>query len=173
MIISGNLPCGICHKITPNSQKAILCNNCNFYIHIKCNGISAAEYKQLEKDPDDVSWFCKSCIKDLLPFGSLTNKELLKLHGFDLPSFVDCTPSFEISSNLVNLPNLSDYDIDEHMPQNIDSHYFTLPELSSLQLSSNDFSLYFLSSLQLSSNDFPPILFFILTLEAFPFIMMN
>ena len=48
---------------------------------------------------------------------------------------------FEISSNLVNLPNLSDYDIDEHMPQNIDSHYFTLPELSSLQLSSNDFSI--------------------------------
>ena len=95
----------------------------------------------MEKEPDDVPWFCKSCIKDLFPFGSLTNKELLELHGFDLPSFVDCTPSFEISSNLVNLPNLSDYDIDEHMPQNIDSHYFTLPELSSLQLSSNDFSI--------------------------------
>ena len=56
--------------------------------------------------------------------GSLANKEFLELHGIDLPSFVDSTP-FEISSNLVNLPNLSYYDIDEHMPQNIDSHYFT------------------------------------------------
>ena len=141
MTSSDNLPCGICHKTISNSQKAILCNKCNFYIHIKCNDISAAEYKQLEKEPDDVPWFCKPCIKDLFPFGSLTNKELSELHGFDLPSFVDSTPSFEISSNLVNLPNLSDYDIDEHMPQNIDSHYFTLPELSSLQLSSNDFSI--------------------------------
>ena len=48
---------------------------------------------------------------------------------------------FETTSNLVNLPNLSDYDIDEHMPQNIDSRYFTLPELSSLQSSSSDFSV--------------------------------
>ena len=142
MTSSDNLPCRICHKTISNSQKAILCNKCNFYIHIKCNDISAAEYKQLEKEPDDVPWFCKPCIKDLFPFGSLTNKELSELHGFDLPSFVDSTPSFEISSNLVNLPNLSDYDIDEHMPQNTDSRYFTLPELSSLQLSSNDFSIF-------------------------------
>ena len=40
-----------------------------------------------------------------------------------------------------NLPNLSDYDIDEHMPQNIYSRYFNLPELSSLQLSCTDFSI--------------------------------
>ena len=63
------------------------------------------------------------------------------LYDFDVPSFVDCSPSFETTSNLVNLPNLSDYDIDEHMPQNIDSRYFTLPELSSFQSSSSDFSI--------------------------------
>ena len=39
------------------------------------------------------------------------------------------------------MPNLSDNDIDEHMPQNIDSRYFILPELSSLQLSSSEFSI--------------------------------
>ena len=69
------------------------------------------------------------------------NEELLGLNDFDIPSFADSTPSFEITSNLMNLPNLADYDIDEHMPQNIDSRYFTLPELSSLQLSSGDFSI--------------------------------
>ena len=41
----------------------------------------------------------------------------------------------------MDLLNLCDYDIDEHMPQNIDSRYFTLLELSSLQLSSTDFSI--------------------------------
>ena len=41
----------------------------------------------------------------------------------------------------MNLPNLVDYVIDEHMPQNIDSRYFILPELPSLQLSSGDLSI--------------------------------
>ena len=78
---------------------------------------------------------------DMFPFGILTNEEVLGLKDFDLPSFIDSATSFEITSNLTDLPNLSDYDIDEHMPQNIDSRYFTLPELSSLQLSSSDFSI--------------------------------
>ena len=141
MTRSVSFPCGICHKNISYNQKAILCNNCNFYVHLKCNGISASEYKELEKEPDDVSWFCKTCTTEMFPFGPLENDELLGLYNFDLPSFVDSAPSFEIISNLTNLPNLSDYDIDEHVPQNIDSRYFTLPELSSLQLSSSDFSI--------------------------------
>ena len=141
MTNSDKFPCGICHKNIANGHKAIFCNKYNFFVHIKCNNITASEYKKLEKEPDDVPWFCKLCIKDMFPFGSLANEDLLGLYDFDLPSFVDSTPSFEVSSNLMNLPNLSDYDIDEQMPQNIDSRYFTLPELSSLQSSSSDFSI--------------------------------
>ena len=63
--------CGICHKNILVNQKAIFCNNCNFYVHMKCNGISASEYKELEKEPDDISWFCKKCTVDMFPFGSL------------------------------------------------------------------------------------------------------
>ena len=136
-----NFPCGICHKNISNGQKVILCNNCNFFVHIKCNNITASEYLKLEKEPDDVPWFCKLCIKEMFPFGSLANKDLLGLYDFDLPSLADAALSFEVTSNLMNLPNLSDYDIDEQMPQNSDSRYFTLPELSSLQLLPNDFSI--------------------------------
>ena len=50
----------------------------------------------------------------------------------------------------MNLPDLSDYDIDEHMPQNIDSRYFILPELSSLQSSSSDFSILHINIRSLS-----------------------
>ena len=41
----------------------------------------------------------------------------------------------------MDLPNLIDYDIYEHMPQNITSRYFTFPKLSSLHSSSRDFSI--------------------------------
>ena len=116
-----NVPCGICHRNIHSNQKAIFCNNCNFYVHIKCNDISASEYKELENESDDVSWFCNKCTSDMFPFGSLANDKVLGLHDFHLPSFIDSAPSFEVTSYLVDLPNLSDYDIDEHMPQNIDS----------------------------------------------------
>ena len=77
----------------------------------------------------------------MFPFGSLANDEFLGLRDFDLPSFIDSAPSFEITSTLMDLPNLSYYDIDEHMPQKIDSRYFNLPGFSSLQLSCTDFSI--------------------------------
>ena len=49
-------------------------------------------------------------------------------------------PSFEITSRLTNLPNLQDYDIDEHLPSNIDSSYHTIQDLSTLDTSATDLS---------------------------------
>ena len=89
MTSTTNFPCGICHQNIQANQKAIFCNNCNFYVHIKCNDISTAEYKEIEKEPDEVSWFCKKCTIDMFPFGSLSNEELLGIGDFDLPSFID------------------------------------------------------------------------------------
>ena len=125
-------PCGISHRNIPTNQKAVFCNRCNFYIHLKCNDILPSEYKNLENEPDNAAWFCKICTMDMFPSGHLRDDEFLVL----LPS-----PSFELTSGLLDLPNLSDYDINKHMPQSIDSRYFTIPELSSLQVSSNEFTI--------------------------------
>ena len=50
-------------------------------------------------------------------------------------------PSFEITSQLTNLPHLQDYDIDEHLPSNIDSSYHTIQDLSTSDTSPTDLSL--------------------------------
>ena len=62
----------------------------------------------------------------MFPFDSLENDEFLKLYDFDLPSLFNSAPPFEITSSLMDLPNLSDYDIDKQMPLTIDSRYFHL-----------------------------------------------
>ena len=62
----------------------------------------------LQKEPDDVPWFCLKCTMVMFPFGQLENGELSNLYDFDFPSFVDSVPSFEITSSFTNLPNLSD-----------------------------------------------------------------
>ena len=107
-------PCGICHKNIPDNHKSVFCSNCNLWVHIKCNNISVSEYRGLQNESDNVPWFCIKCTKLVFPFGSLDTEELSNLYDFDVPSFVDSALSFEIASGLTNLPNLDDYDIDEH-----------------------------------------------------------
>ena len=57
--------------------KRLFCNKCNFFVHTKCNGISdiisARDYRELEKEPDEALWFYKLCTQDMLPFGSIEN----------------------------------------------------------------------------------------------------
>ena len=86
----------------------------------------------------------------MFPFGQLDNEELLNLHGCDIPSWVDSVPSFKITSGLTNLPNLDDYDIDEHLPSNINSNYHTLQDLSTFSNSENDLSLFHMNVRSLS-----------------------
>ena len=145
MVLTPRSPCGICHKNVNKNQKAIQCNECNFWFHAKCEKISDLEYKILCDQPDNIPWFCVNCTmfdrESTFPFGSLDNEDLLILNNLDIPSLTESEPSFEITSHLTNLPNLSDYDIDEQMPQAIDSRYFSLSELSSLKPFSTDLSI--------------------------------
>ena len=142
MVVIDTFPCGICHKNIPAHGKSVYCNHCQFWVHIRCNNISNSEYEELQKEPDDVPWFCLKCTAVMFPFGSLDNEELCSLNEFDFPSFTDSMPPFEITSGLTNLPNLEDYDIDEHLPSNVNSSYHTPQDLSTLDTSANDLLLF-------------------------------
>lgn len=118
-------PYGICHKNISARPKSVYCNNCNLWFHIKCNNISISDYHELEKENDNISWFYLKCTPVMFPFGTLDNDELLDLYSCSFPSWVDKTPSFQITSELLNLLNLDDYDIDEHISSNVSSSYHT------------------------------------------------
>ena len=152
MAVTGSdaFPCGICHKKIPEHYKSVFCDYCNYWVHIRCNNISVKEYEELQKQPENVPWFCVKCTEIMFPFGSVDNAELSNLNNFDFPSFVDSAPSFEITSGLINLPNLDDYDIDEHLPSNVNSSYHTLQDFSTLDTSDNDLSLLHLNIRSLS-----------------------
>ena len=142
MVVIDTFPCGICHKKIPAHGKSVYCNHCQFWVRIRCNNISNPAYEELQKEPDDVPWFCLKCTAVMFPFGSLDNEELCSLNEFDFPSFIDSMPPFEITSGLTNLPNLEDYDIDEHLPSNVNSSYHTPQDLSTLDNSANDLLLF-------------------------------
>ena len=88
---------------------------------------------------------CTNCIiferEEIFPFYSLTNETLLNVFDVEIPSYIDKLPTFETTSDLTNLPNLSDFDIYENLPQSIDSRYFTMSEISHLDFQSSDLSI--------------------------------
>ena len=152
---SPKVPCGICCKNVNANQKNLLCNKCNSKVHIKCNDISVLEYEKLLNDQSNgVSWFCKNCIIDdralMFPFGAVDNEVLSNLFDIDIPSFVDSVPSFEVTSQLTNLPSLQDYDVDEHLSSAINSNYHTIQNLSNSNISHKDFSLLHMNIRSLS-----------------------
>ena len=60
------------------------------------------------------------------------------LLNHSLPSCTETLPVFGSNSDLTGLPNLKEYDIDEQLPVNMQSRYFTLSELASVETNAND-----------------------------------
>ncbi len=142
-----NQPCNICLKNVHRNQKSKLCCQCSKLIHMKC--IIPCEF---ESSPGN--WICLYCTihnnSKIFPFTLEPDELLQEINCFDLPSLTDSMPSFEISSKLTNLPNLSDYDIDDNIQQNISSQYCSAHEISSLITSNKDLSFFHMNIRSLS-----------------------
>ena len=54
-------PCSICNKNILSNQKAILCDSCNLWCHIKCDGTSKDMYNNLMSSDDSDIWHCLLC----------------------------------------------------------------------------------------------------------------
>ena len=112
-------PCSICSKNV--NKKGVLCDQCDKWIHIDCNNISNSDTLE-------------------------TDSVLLGSNDIDMPSITDTLPSFEIVSQLTNLPNLFDYDPDENLNTNITSQYTTVQEVASMKLSDKNFTLFHMNN---------------------------
>ena len=69
-----SFPCGVCCKPVAVNHRAVQCDICNFWIHIKCNSISPDVYEGM-KDLIDFHW---CCFNASIPFFE-TPDEILKL----------------------------------------------------------------------------------------------
>ena len=49
-------PCGICTKPVAHNHRAIECDICKLWIHIKCNFISKERYFELIEEDESNKW---------------------------------------------------------------------------------------------------------------------
>ena len=82
-------PSKICNININNKDRAVQCDICQFWIHIKCNKLNHIDYKYLQGSNDP--WYCISCCDEILPFGTLTNKNFLSMvNPPPVPDDYDC-----------------------------------------------------------------------------------
>ena len=67
------LPCGTCSKRVGKRMRAVQCDLCNFWNHIKCDSIDPKYYEKLKIDPT-IFHVCNICRNDLFPFHNLSNE---------------------------------------------------------------------------------------------------
>ena len=125
--------CGICLNNVHQNQKSKLCCQCGKLIHMKCNNILPSEFEFPLRN-----LVCLSCTiynnSKIFPFTLESDELLQEINCTNFPSLTDSLPSFEISSKLTDLPNLSDYDVDDNIIQKICSQYCSPHEVSTLYL---------------------------------------
>ena len=62
-------PCVVCSKGVTERSKAISCDSCDKWIHIKCTGqISPSTYDKMCSGDIEISFLCQRCLLDQLPF---------------------------------------------------------------------------------------------------------
>ena len=83
-------PSKICNININNKDRAVQCDICQFWIHIKCNKLNHIDYKYLQGSNDP--WYCSSCCDEILPFGTSTNKNFLSMVNppHPVPDYHDC-----------------------------------------------------------------------------------
>ena len=54
-------PCGTCRRAVAKNHRAVCCDSCQNWFHIKCCNITANQYKDIQSNPIDEDWFCTKC----------------------------------------------------------------------------------------------------------------
>ena len=62
-------PCRVCSKPVCKNHKAMQCDMCNKWVHMKCNLIDNKTYQKLQDYKHD--WYCIDCTSDILPFSKV------------------------------------------------------------------------------------------------------
>ena len=59
-------PCAVCHCAVKNNHRAIFCDSCHLWTHLKCTSFSTDYYTVLTISRED--WFCATCLTEISPF---------------------------------------------------------------------------------------------------------
>ena len=141
--INFTYPCSICNKKVLNNQPAIVCDTCEKYCHIKCDGTSREKYEYYQTTNNDstVKWHCLYCTMkfhhDTIPFTLTDTFELEKINQSDNMKFCQYLPTLNSVNLTHELPDFPNQDEDDELPNHLNSKYYSVYEFQKLKVQNN------------------------------------
>ena len=131
--------CNYCIKPVRSNSRAIECDICSQWYHMKCTALTAKEYNIITRTNEQ--WICLNCQYDIFPFHSLENEDLIKF-SFNSNAECLCTqklsnqkldslPCFDVVSSIDKNPNLKSIDIDLNLPLATNFDYYSTHDFHS------------------------------------------
>ena len=131
-------PCSICNKSVMKNQKAVKCDTCKKWAHIKCDGTTNTECEKLMISDENSPWNCLVCkIKEtsrIFPFTLISNLlDLEYVLTTNSMKMLEMLPKFEILSKVSKFSSLDSNDIDANITNNVDCKYYPVDSFHKLQ----------------------------------------
>ena len=110
-------PCSVCKKSVLYQHKAICCDHCNQWVHIKFNNLNDLDYNLLKSKNEN--WYCILCTPEILPFCQINEKVSIPKGNLNKPTnalfnLMNQLNNFndDEKENELNLPNCKYRDTD-------------------------------------------------------------
>ena len=133
-------PYSICNKNVLANQKALQCDLCKTWTHIKCDGTSSVTYSQTISKRDPM-WECLLCSVSFnhanIPFTFCDNAEISNINNSNSMTFLDSLPEFEINTVASKFSNFQAYELDLNMAYQNDCEYYPVSEFKKMKLKKN------------------------------------
>ena len=147
-------PCRICAKNVHGKDKAVECDLCELWIHIKCNKCNYLEYRYVQNC--DKSWYCIDCSAQNF-LACCTNTDNNITHWRDLEHDNDSSLSLKPFWNLELLVNQFNNATPENSndPEKISSSkYYDIEEMHSIVIphKNKSLSLFHINACSLNKN---------------------
>ena len=101
-------PCGVCSKRVGQRMKSVQCDLCNYWNHIKCDGIDNKTYEALKKSSD--SYYCKLCKEEIFAFQKLSDDQ----YQASIVKNVDINEDLNLRLTTSPVLNILFNDLDNH-----------------------------------------------------------
>ena len=152
-------PCNICNRNIRENGKAVCCDVCDNWVHIRCNSISPSKYKELCDEDNNEPFFCIKCFNDALPFGQENDTIFKQVVTLGLDSSNLDNLDFNISKKekkMMKFLSKTIFESNDPGIQNSHCKYYSIDQFCAKNFNANKhFSLFHLNihSLQYHKND--------------------
>ena len=156
-VANPKFPCGKCNLIVRKNHKAVQCDLCNYWTHIKCDGLDSHQYDKLKSTPDNESlpYFCKICSESIFPFQRLTDEQYIAFgKGIDLGSnnCLNILPNSRLKTFYNNLNNIKQTDKKDDEFVNINCKYYDVDKCDFKNIKGDRLSLFHLNIASLGAH---------------------